>query len=119
VIPTRPRVLSLLVGDDTENISQSKKDRKAILRSAKADRVDEFVDLEFLPANEACRDDSRIALDEAILIDLLDLPSKVMEPLDVLRRQWCAEPTVHGGKGRVLAEAGRFRVSFCEVVDGR
>ena len=59
----------------------------------------EFVGRSFLPANEAYRDHSRIALDEAVLMDLLGLPYDVLEPLAVLRHQWCAEPTVHGGKG--------------------
>ena len=62
------------------------------------DLFDDFADREFLPANEAYRDPSRVALDEAVL-ELLDLPTQVLAPLDVLRRQWCAEPTVHGGKG--------------------
>ena len=60
---------------------------------------DEFADRALLPANEAYRDPSRIALDEAVLIDLLEMPKQVLEPLAVLRQQWCAEPTVHGGKG--------------------
>ncbi len=60
---------------------------------------DTFAARTFLPANEAYRDPSRIALDEAVLVDLLELPRSVLEPLGVLRRQWCAEPTVHGGKG--------------------
>ena len=58
----------------------------------------EFRDREFLPANEACRDETRQALDRAVLVDLLGLPDDAMAPLDLLRRQWCAEPTVHGGK---------------------
>ena len=53
---------------------------------------------EFLPANEAYRDKSRQELDRAVLIDLLGLPEDVLGPLDVLRKQWCAEPSVHGGK---------------------
>ncbi len=57
-----------------------------------------FREREFLPANEAWRDDSRRALDRAVLVDLLGLPEDVMEPLDLLRKQWCAEPSVHGGK---------------------
>ncbi len=60
---------------------------------------DEFQDQELLPANEAHRDSVRQALDLAMLIDLLGLPKDVLEPLDLLRRQWCAEPSVHGGKG--------------------
>ena len=51
-----------------------------------------------LPANEAYRDETRKALDRAVLVELLGLPEAVLEPLDNLRRQWCAEPSVHGGK---------------------
>ena len=41
---------------------------------------------------------ARQALDRAVLIDLLGLPESILEPLALLRLQWCAEPTVHGGK---------------------
>ena len=58
----------------------------------------QFKAVEFLPANEAYQDDARKALDRAILVDLLGLPKAVLEPLDILRNQWCAEPSVHGGK---------------------
>lgn len=51
-----------------------------------------------LPANEAWRDDARQALDRWLLIDLLGLSPETMKEIDLLRRQWCAEPTVHGGK---------------------
>ena len=51
-----------------------------------------------LPANEAWRDETRQALDRAFLVDCLNLPDAVLDPLDVLRKQWCAEPSVHGGK---------------------
>ena len=57
-----------------------------------------FKEVEFLPANEAYQDDARQALDRAVLVDLLGLPKSVLEPLDTLRNQWCAEPSVHGGK---------------------
>lgn len=59
---------------------------------------DEFRERPFLPANEAYRDENRQALDKAVLVDLLGLPELILEPLAVLRRQWCSEPTVHGGK---------------------
>lgn len=59
---------------------------------------DDFADRPFLPANEAYHDATRIALDEAVLVSLLNLPEQVLGSLDVLRCQWCAEPTVHGGK---------------------
>ena len=57
-----------------------------------------FKDEELLPANEAWRDETRQDLDRTVLIDLLELPEDIMEPLALLRRQWCAEPSVHGGK---------------------
>ena len=57
-----------------------------------------------LPANEAWRDHARQALDRALLVELLDLPEDVLEPLDNLRRQWCAEPSVHGGKPTAPSE---------------
>ena len=61
-----------------------------------------------LPANEAYRDETRKALDRAVLVELLGLPDAVLEPLDNLRRQWCAEPSVHGGKAGTPALGGRF-----------
>ena len=60
--------------------------------------AEDFRELRFLPANEAYRDETRIALDRAVLCSLFGLPAEILEPLAVLRRQWCAEPTVHGGK---------------------
>ena len=57
-----------------------------------------FKEKEFLPANEAYRDEARQALDHAVLVNLLQLPEAVLEPLAILRDQWCAEPSVHGGK---------------------
>ena len=57
-----------------------------------------FKEKEFLPANEAYRDDARQALDRAVLVELLHLPEAALEPLAILRDQWCAEPSVHGGK---------------------
>ena len=59
---------------------------------------EQFKDATFLPANEAYRDDARQALDRAVLINLLHLPEAALEPLALLRAQWCAEPSVHGGK---------------------
>ncbi len=51
-----------------------------------------------LPANEAYRDGVRHALDRAVLVGLLGLAEGVLKSLAVLRDQWCAEPSVHGGK---------------------
>ena len=58
----------------------------------------EFASRDFLPANEAYRDETRQDLDRAVLCELLGLPESILEPLSLLRRQWCEEPTVHGGK---------------------
>ena len=58
----------------------------------------EFAERDFLPANEAYRDETRQDLDRAMLCDLLGLPESILGPLAALRRQWCEEPSVHGGK---------------------
>ena len=72
------------------------------LTPAQLDRADDifnrFRTCPLLAANEAYRDDVRKALDRAVLTELLALPDEVLAPLDNLRRQWCAEPSVHGGK---------------------
>ena len=62
------------------------------------DLLKRFQERAFLPANEAYRDETRQALDAAVLVELLGLPASILEPLAVLRTQWCGEPTVHGGK---------------------
>ena len=53
-------------------------------------------DSQFLPANEAYRDNTRKELDHRVLIDMLGLPESILEPLDLLRLKWCSEPSVHG-----------------------
>ena len=63
---------------------------------------EDFKDREFLPANEAYRDDARKDLDRDLLFgvtSVLQLDPSLEEGLDLLRKQWCAEPSVHGGKG--------------------
>ena len=67
------------------------------MRKAEA-LFDRFRDLEFLPANESYHDPNRKALDEALLVELLGVPGNIVDDFDVIRRQWCAEPSVHGGK---------------------
>ncbi|MCY4103234.1 MAG: hypothetical protein OXG55_08255 [bacterium] len=59
---------------------------------------DQFANSDLLPANEAYRDPVRAALDKAVLCEALGLPEEILAPLSTLREQWCAEPTVHGGK---------------------
>ena len=65
----------------------------------KLDQIfEEFSSKEFLPANEAYRDDTRVALDEELLCNVLNSDTRVLSDLEILRSQWCAEPSVHGGK---------------------
>ena len=82
-----PGLMSL----DPRALSQSRLDRAAELFAS-------FRETSFAPANEAWRDEARAALDRAVLVELLELPEAILEPLAHLRRQWCAEPSVHGGK---------------------
>ena len=58
-----------------------------------------YSELDFLPANEAYRDNVRKDLDKSVLVDLCGLPERILDDLDLLRRKWCSEPSVHGGKG--------------------
>ena len=64
-----------------------------------ADKIfKKFEDQEFLPANEAWRDPIREQLDKAIFMDLLGFDQEFMTSLEIIRRQFCEEPSVHGGK---------------------
>lgn len=58
---------------------------------------DEFRSRSLLPANEAYRDPIRKELD-SVLWHILELPQNLLSNLDLVREQWCAEPSVHGGK---------------------
>ena len=58
---------------------------------------EEYQSQKFLPANEAWHDETRIALDNA-MFDLLGVPAEIRDGFDLIRRQWCNEPSVHGGK---------------------
>ena len=60
-----------------------------------------FKGKKFLPANEAYRDDTRQNLDRELPLgqfSVQKLDPDLENSLDLLRRQWCAEPSVHGGK---------------------
>lgn len=59
---------------------------------------DEHADSDLLPANEAWHDPVRQSLDESILCAGLGLQTIILGPLETLRKQWCSEPSVHGGK---------------------
>ena len=64
-----------------------------------AEIFDAHCEAVLLPAHESHRDLARCDLDEAVLCSLVGLPRDVMGPLARLRRQWCEEPLVHGGRG--------------------
>ena len=61
---------------------------------------DDFKGRVFLPAYEAYRDETRQALDRMVLVELLGLPAEILPELDLLRRQWCEEPSVYGSKSK-------------------
>ena len=63
---------------------------------------EDLKDKPLLPANEAYQDETRRTLDRELLfgiVSVLQLDPDLEEGLDLLRKQWCAEPSVHGGKG--------------------
>ena len=68
---------------------------------------EDFRDRSLLPANEAYQDETRKALDRALLFGItsvLQLDPGLEDGLDLLRKQWCAEPSVHGGKSTRISE---------------
>ena len=60
---------------------------------------EELKNKDLKPANEAWRDDVRKELDRRLLKEVLGLDDTAVENLDILRRQWCKEPTVTAAKG--------------------
>ena len=74
----------------------------AKLRLAKlAAAVSIFDDLAgraMLPANEAWRDTVRQELDRRLLREVLELDEKAAGQMEILRLQWCSEPTVTSTK---------------------
>ena len=43
-------------------------------------------------------DATRQTLDREVLIDVLGLPDKILQPLSICRQQWCSEFSVRGSK---------------------
>ena len=54
---------------------------------------------DFLAAHRATEDPVRKELDRLVLEGALGFRSEAMDQLALIREKWCAEPTVHGGKG--------------------
>ncbi len=50
------------------------------------------------PANEAWNDPVRQELDQRLFTEVLNLDADAVTQLDILRRQWCKEPTVTAAK---------------------
>lgn len=55
---------------------------------------DELCKKELLPLNQLHRDETRKALDQRLLIEVLGLPSSATAHLEKLRRKWCTEPAI-------------------------
>ena len=67
----------------------------------KAEEIfEEFREKEFKPAYIADADASRALLDRRVVCDLLGFGRETYEGVRRLSAKWCAEPSVHGGKGR-------------------
>ena len=62
---------------------------------------DEFRTTALLPAHLAAADPNRARLDRGVVRDLLGFTEATYEAVRRLAAKWCAEPSVHGGKGRV------------------
>ena len=59
---------------------------------------DDLQERTLLPANEAWQDPVRQKIDRRLLTEVLGLVHQTVEQLDILRRQWCSEPTVTATK---------------------
>ena len=64
------------------------------------DIFDQFRALDLQPAYLADVDDNRALLDRRVLCDMLGFGADVYDGVRLLASKWCAEPSVHGGKGR-------------------
>lgn len=62
---------------------------------------DEFRTTALLPAHLAAADPNRARLDRGVVRDLLGFTEATWKAVRRLAAKWCAEPSVHGGKGRV------------------
>ena len=60
---------------------------------------DDLKNVKMLPANEAYRDPKRKELDRRMFTEVLGLDDAAVAQLEILRYQWCSEPTVSGTKG--------------------
>ena len=68
--------------------------------SATESIFEEFRDKELMPAYLADADPNRALLDRRVICDLLGFDQDTYQAVRRLSAKWCAEPSVHGGKGR-------------------
>lgn len=61
--------------------------------------LDQFGERTFLPANKVCHYEMRFTLDQEVQVEKLEFPDSVLAPLRNAGLQWCAERSVHNGKG--------------------
>ena len=61
---------------------------------------EDFRDKELKPAYLADADPNRALLDRRVVCDLLGFDEEVYAAVRHLAANWCAEPSVHGGKAR-------------------
>ena len=66
---------------------------------------DEFRQLDLQPAYLADTDANRALLDRRVVCDLLGFDSDTYDAVRRLAAKWCAEPSVHGGKKKLLSRA--------------
>ena len=70
------------------------------LSSIQHDRCDaifnEMKDAKFRAAKDAATDPTRASLDQLLFVDVLGMSPKVLPVLELLRKQWCSEPSVSG-----------------------
>ena len=64
------------------------------------DIFDDFRGRDLKPAYLADADPNRALLDRRVICDMLDFGEDVYKGVRLLAAKWCAEPSVHGGKGR-------------------
>ena len=61
---------------------------------------EEFREKELQPAYLAHVDENRALLDRRVVCDLMGFDDGIYRAVRFLAAKWCAEPSVHGGKGR-------------------
>ena len=61
---------------------------------------DDFRHRDLKPAYMADVDENRALLDRRVVCDLLGFGEDVYAGVRLVAAKWCAEPSVHGGKGR-------------------